>query len=82
MDEPHLRIFNGWCTATDTKEADQIKKPTNFFILYDGTLYKPSLARPLLHCVTLEMGQKVLEELHEGVCSSHIGGHAFALVAV
>jgi len=58
----------------NAKEVDQVKKQANWFILYEGILYKRFYAHPLLHCVTLEMGQKILEELHERICSSHIGG--------
>jgi len=28
----------------------------------------------------LEMGKKILEELHKGVCSSYIGGRALAVI--
>jgi len=37
-------------------------------------MYKRSFAQSLLRYATQEMGKKILEELHEGVCSSHIGG--------
>ncbi|XP_056698482.1 uncharacterized protein [Spinacia oleracea] len=35
-------------------------------------------SRPLLRCVTPEKGQEILEDLHQGLCSSHIGGRALA----
>jgi len=66
----------------DPKEADRVRQRSNWFILYEGILYKISFAWPLLCCMTLEMGKKILEELYKGVCSSHIGGHALAVMAI
>jgi len=37
-------------------------------------------APPVLH--NLEIGKKISKELHEGVCSSHIGGRALAVTAM
>ena len=54
----------------------------NRFILYDDILYKQSYARPLLRCVVPAIGQKILEELHEGVCNSHTGGRALVVVII
>ena len=55
----------------DPKEADKGRKRSNWFILYEGILYKRSFVRPLLCFVTPEDGKKILEELHEGICSTH-----------
>jgi len=37
---------------TDSKEANRVKRRANWFILYDGILYKWSFMQPLLHCIT------------------------------
>ena len=68
--------------APDPKEADKVKKRSNWFILYEGILYKRSFTSPLLCCVTPKEGKKILEELHEGVCSTHAGGRALAVIAI
>ena len=65
-----------------SKEADKVKKMSNWFILYEGILYKISFARPLLRCVTPEDGKKILEELHEGVCNTHVEGRDLAVTAI
>jgi len=70
MDPTGAYLANG-TLPMDVKEANQ----ANWFILYDGILYKCSYTRPLLCCMTPEMGQEILEEIHEDVCSPHIGGH-------
>ena len=67
---------------TDAKEAEKIKKRSNWFVLYEGILYKRSFARPLLRCISPAEGRQVLEELHQGICSSHLGGRALAVTAL
>jgi len=32
--------------------------------------------------MTLKIGKKIVEELHEGVCSSHIGGCTLPVTAI
>lgn len=65
-----------------SQRSRQVKKRAKFFIFYDSVLYKRSYGRPLLHCVTLEMGEKILEEIHEGVDTSYIGRRALAVTTV
>ena len=81
MDRIRTYLTDGTLPA-NPKEADPIKRRSNWLILYEGILYKRSLARPLLRCVTPEMGKKIHKELHEGVCSSHIGGRTLAVTAI
>ena len=76
-----MYLTNG-TLPSDSKEVVKVKKRSNWFILYEGILYKRSFARPLLRCVTPEDGKKILEELHEGVCSTHVGGRALAVTAI
>jgi len=56
MDPIHAYLTNG-TLLSDPKEADKVKKRSNWFILYKGILYKRSFALPLLCCVTLEDGK-------------------------
>ncbi|CAN0916907.1 Retrovirus-related Pol polyprotein from transposon 297 [Linum grandiflorum] len=45
----------------------------------DGSiLYKVSHDSMLLRCVDAPEAQKIVEEVHEGVCGTHAGGHALA----
>ncbi|XP_021863719.1 uncharacterized protein [Spinacia oleracea] len=59
-------------------EAKRLPKKCTWFEIWNGTLYKKAFSRPLLHCVTPEKGHEVLEDLHQGLCSSHIRGRALA----
>ncbi|XP_056695050.1 uncharacterized protein [Spinacia oleracea] len=62
----------------DPTQAERLQKKCTWFEIWNGTLYKQAFSRPLLRCVTPEKGHEVLEDLHQGICSSHIGGRALA----
>ncbi|GAA0143363.1 hypothetical protein LIER_04063 [Lithospermum erythrorhizon] len=49
--------------------------------MYNEELYKKSWDGPLLNCMSQEDIPKVLAEVHQGWCGSHIGGETpFSLV--
>ena len=52
-------------------EAHKIQVQTTRFSLVNGQLYKRSLDRPYLKCLTTQQGQYVLAELHERICGNH-----------
>ena len=81
MDLIHAYLTDG-TLPPDPKEADKVKKRLNWFILYEGILYKRSFTRPLLCCMTPEDGKKILEELHKGMCSTHVGGCTVAVTTI
>ncbi|XP_075645073.1 uncharacterized protein LOC142616071 [Castanea sativa] len=63
-------------TLHDKKgEAEKIRrKASRFWLSEEQKLYKRSFFEPYLLCVHLEAVESLLEELHEGICGSHIGG--------
>jgi hypothetical protein len=52
------------------------------YTLVDGTLYKKGVVQPLLKCITLNEGKKLLQEIHSGMCGSHIGPRALSAKAI
>ena len=62
----------------DRNRAHKIQIQSTRFSIVDGQLYKRSLGGPYLKCLTLEQGQYVLAELHEGICGNHPGGRTLA----
>ncbi|XP_056691678.1 uncharacterized protein [Spinacia oleracea] len=62
----------------DSSLAAKIQKKSSWFEWWNGVLYKKSFSRPLLRCVTPEKGKEILDDFHQGLCSSHIGGRALA----
>ncbi|XP_056690034.1 uncharacterized protein [Spinacia oleracea] len=65
----------------DPKQAAKLQKKCSWFEMWNGTLYK-AYSRPLLRCVTPEKGQEILQDIHQGWCSSNIGGRALAVNAL
>ena len=64
-------------------EADKVRrKATRFWLSENQKLYKCSFSGPYLLCVHPEMTESLLEELHEGIYGSHIGGRSLAHRAI
>ena len=64
-------------------EADKVlRKATRFWLSENQKLYKRSFLGPYLLCIHPEMIESLLEELHEGICESHIGGRSLAHRAI
>ena len=60
-------------------EAEKIRRnETRFWLSKDHKLYRHSYSGPYLLCVHPEASELLLEELHEGICGSHIGGRSFS----
>ena len=59
--------------SSDPNEASKLRARSARFVLLRGTLYKRGFSTPLLKCVEKEDADYVLREVHEGICSNHIG---------
>ena len=67
----------------EKSEAEKVrKKAPRFWLSKDRKLYKCSFSGPYLLCVHPEASESLLEELHEGVCGSHIGGKSLSHRAI
>ena len=62
----------------DATEARKIKKNSSKFTMIDGELYRFGFIHPLLECVHGEKCTRIMAELHEGICGSHVRGRALA----
>ncbi|XP_075636515.1 uncharacterized protein LOC142608708 [Castanea sativa] len=63
----------------EKSDADKVRRKAPWFWLSeDQKLYKRSFSGPYLLCVHLEAMELLLEELHEGICGSHIGGRSLS----
>jgi len=63
-------------------EARKIKKKSSKYTLIVGELFRQGFTHPILVCVSGEQCTRIMAELHEGICGSHIGGRALALKAI
>ena len=63
----------------EKSEAEKVRrKASRFWLSEDRKLYKRSFSGPYLLCVHPEASESLLEELHEGICESHIGGRSLS----
>jgi hypothetical protein len=75
---PIIKYLTAGTLPEDKKEAEKLKRKSARFILIDQCLYRKSFSAPYLKCVRPDIAQKILEEIHEGICSSHIGARTLA----
>ena len=60
-------------------EADKAqRKAPRFWLFEDQKLYKHSFSRPYLLCIHPKQMELLLEELHKGICRSHIRGRSLS----
>jgi hypothetical protein len=58
---------------SDKKSVVQLRTKAARFTMVKGKLYKRGFTLPLLKCVSVEEGNYILREIHEGICESHSG---------
>ncbi|XP_068503697.1 uncharacterized protein [Phaseolus vulgaris] len=75
---PYQRYMADGVLPMDSTKARKIKKNSSRFTLINGELYRFGFTHPLLVCVHEEKCVRIMAELHEGICGSHIEGRALA----
>ena len=63
-------------------ETRKIKKNLSKYTLIDGKLFRHRFTHPILACVNGEQCTRIMAELHEGICGSHIGGRSLSSKAI
>ena len=63
----------------DEKKANRVRRmAAQYWLSVDRKLYQRSFGGPYLLCLHPEKVNELLVELHDGVCSSHVGGRLLA----
>nr|KYP48911.1 Retrovirus-related Pol polyprotein from transposon opus [Cajanus cajan] len=73
---PYIAYLTRWELPEDKKEASLIQRESARFVVINERLYRRGFSSPLLRCLTMSQAQRVMEEIHSGMCGSHIGGRA------
>ena len=63
-------------------EAKMIKRNAGKYTLIDGKLFRHGYTHLILTCGSGDQCTHIMVELYEGICSSHVGGRAFALKVI
>jgi len=76
---PYVTYLADGVLPQDPSEAQIIKKNAAKYTMIDGKLFRYGFCRPLLICVKDNEASRIMAELHEGICGSHIGGRALGI---
>ena len=59
-------------------EVDEVrmKHRTRNYKIINNQLYKKGICEPLLKCISVEEGKKLLSEIHDAICGIHPGARA------
>nr|KYP41385.1 Retrovirus-related Pol polyprotein from transposon 297 family [Cajanus cajan] len=73
---PYIAYLTRGEVLEDKKEASLIQRESARFVVINERLYRRGFSSPLLRCLTKSQAQRVMDEVHGGMCGSHIGGRA------
>ena len=65
----------------DETLARQITRQSKSMTISNGELYHRSVTGAFQHCISLEEGQEILHEIHEGDCGHHAGSKSLVAKA-
>ncbi|XP_058774357.1 uncharacterized protein LOC131648633 [Vicia villosa] len=66
----------------DPKEASTIRRRACSYVLIENCLYRRGFSIPLLKCIDEGTILHILQEIHEGINSQHLGGRSLARKAL
>nr|XP_027082689.1 uncharacterized protein LOC113705025 [Coffea arabica] len=70
---PLVRFLNQGELPEDRAESRKLQRKAARYTLRQGLLYKRSYLGPWLRCITPEEGNRILQDIHEGLCGAHVG---------
>jgi len=79
---PYKRYLDDGLLPAGPLEAKIVKRNARWYTLIDGNLFRHSYTHSILTCVSVDQCACIIVELHEGICSSHIGGQAHSLKVI
>nr|XP_027102846.1 uncharacterized protein LOC113724106 [Coffea arabica] len=70
---PLVRFLSRDELPEDRAESRKFQRKAGRYTLRQDLLYKRSYLGPWLRCITSEEGERILQDIHEGLCSAHVG---------
>ncbi|KAL6318159.1 hypothetical protein AAG906_035664 [Vitis piasezkii] len=77
----HFLRLGAYLEATMTKDKRTLRQLATRFVICGKTLYRRSPDGMLLLCLDHAFADRVMREVHAGVCIPHMGGHMLAHMA-
>ncbi|XP_068476209.1 uncharacterized protein [Phaseolus vulgaris] len=75
---PYKRYLADGILPLEPEEGKKIKRNSAKYTLVDGELFRHGFTHPILVCVSGDQCSRIMAELHEGICGSHVGGRSLA----
>jgi len=75
---PYRRYLADGLLPQEPTKAMIVKKNAGKYTLVDGKLFRHVYTHSILSCVSGEQCSRIMGELHEGICGSHISGRALS----
>jgi len=75
---PYKRYITNGILPSELGEGKRIKKNSARYTLIDGVLFRHGFTHPILTCVSGNECTRIMSEIHEGICGSHVGGRSLA----
>ena len=75
---PYRRYLADGILPAEPEEGKKIKRNAARYTLVDGVLFGHGFTHPILTCVSDNECVRIMAELHEGICGSHVGGRSLA----
>ena len=81
--DPIVKLLKEDILPKERSEVEKIRRNAPRFWLFENhKLYKRFYSGPYLLCIHPEASELLLEELHEGICGSHIRGRSLSHRAI
>ena len=76
---PYRRYLADGILPAEPEEGKKVKRNSARYTLVDRTLFKHGFTHPILMCVSGDECTRIMAELHEGICGSHVGGEIVSI---
>ena len=75
---PYRRYLADGVLPAESKEGKKVKRNVARYTLVDVVLFRHGFTHPILTCASSNECTRIMAELHEGICGSHVGGRSLA----
>jgi len=75
---PYKRYLADGALPVEPEEGKKVKRNAARYTLVHGVLFRHGFTHPILTCVSGDECARIMAELHEGICGSHVGGRSLA----
>ena len=67
-----MAYLQGHYEPSDQAEEKRLSQRARGYVISQGELYKSGVVPPWLKCIPVAQGVELLNEIHSGICGSHI----------